>query len=62
MSDNLTIAAAPPSMDEQAERLIELGVHTLANLPATQLRAAARAATAQDTCWSSTRSARQRPP
>ena len=49
MSNALTTAAPARPMDEQAEKLIELGVHKLANLQATELRAAAQAATAQDT-------------
>ncbi len=48
MSSTLT-TSQPRSIAEQAEKLIDLGVHTLANLRATELRAAARAATAQDT-------------
>ncbi len=48
MPDTLT-TAPPRSMAAQAERLIELGVHELAGLQATELRAAARAATADDT-------------
>lgn len=47
MSNTLT-TAPPRTMHEQTERLIELGVHELASLQATELRAAARAATAQD--------------
>ncbi|MET7345548.1 DUF5701 family protein [Streptomyces sp. NPDC087866] len=39
-----TLASALPTPSEQAERLIELGVHELAGLPATELRTFAAAA------------------
>lgn len=48
MSDTLTTATPLRSLDEQAETLIELGVHRMADLHAEELRAAARAATTQD--------------
>jgi hypothetical protein len=44
-----TLAATLPSIPEQAERLIELGVHRIAGLPADRVRAAARHAVGSGT-------------
>ncbi|MGX1755633.1 DUF5701 family protein [Streptomyces lydicus] len=46
MSDNTSATVLPllPAVTEQAERLIELGVHKIAGLPAAELRASAAAA------------------